>query len=296
MTTFFMLAGLLTAATLLCLLPALLRHGGGTAPAAVHDELNLALLREQMRELDAELAAGGIGATEHESARQELARRVAGEVPATRAADSSAQAGRAGRGTALLLALAVPLLALALYLMLGNPAGLDPARRAQGTEPESAHAVSAQQMDEMVSALAQKLRQAPDDADGWRMLARSYQVLERYAEAAEAYARLLPLIPENAAVLSDYADTLASTRDGKLQGEPEQLLARALRADPRHIKALDLAGSAALQRGDNAAALVHWQKMLELVAPDSASAARCQGNIDEVQRRIAAVPAQPRKR
>jgi len=167
------------------------------------------------------------------------------------------------RWPAALVALAVPLLSIALYAMLGNPRALAP------PQPLQAGAVGPEQVEAMVARLAAKLQAQPDDAGGWRMLARSYETLRRFEPAADAYRHLLALDPDNPDVLVDYAVVLGMTLERRLVGEPVRLIERALAIDANHVQALALLGSAALERGDHAAAIKLWKKILALVPAQS---------------------------
>jgi cytochrome c-type biogenesis protein CcmH len=100
------------------------------------------------------------------------------------------------------------------------------------------------------------------------MLARSYSVLGRFDQAAAAYAEAAKRLPEDAQLLADYADALAMAQGQRLAGEPEKLVARALRKDPNNIKALALAGSAAFERKDYAKAVNYWERILPLASGD----------------------------
>ena len=84
------------------------------------------------------------------------------------------------------------------------------------------------------------------------MLARSYTVLGRFDEAIPAYARAAELEPNNADLLADYADAVAATQQTANNPQSIALIERALKADPKHFKALALAGSAAFDRGEYA--------------------------------------------
>lgn len=114
--------------------------------------------------------------------------------------------------------------------------------------------------DAMVARLAERLKAKPDDAAGWAMLGRSYLVLEKPADAVEAYRRALALAPADADILADAADAIATAAQGRLDGEPMALVERALAAAPDHPKARVLAGSAAWRRGDTTAARTHWER------------------------------------
>lgn len=179
------------------------------------------------------------------------------------------------RWTAVPLIL-VPLGVLGLYRAVGNPAGL----QLSVSQP----AVGAAQVDAMVQRLAQRLAQQPDDVAGWEMLARSCFTLARYAEASAAYARLSQLRPDNAAYLTSQALSLALSRQRNLQGEPEQLLARALQLDPHDVRALSLSGSAAFDRRDYAAAIAFWNRVLAQAPPDSEVAVATRASIGEAER------------
>ena len=278
MTAFLIVAALLMVGALLFVLPTLMRKEAVSNRHSLRDEVNLTVLRDQLRELNTDLAAGTIDALEYESARRELERRVAEDVqPSVVNAESTAEK----RWTAVVVGWSVPLVAIALYLLLGSPAGLDPAQVA--APDDQTHEVTDSQIVTMIASLAERLNNKPDDAEGWNMLARSYSALGRFNEAADAYARLVKLAPPDADTLSDYADILAMSLNKSLQGEPEKLIARALAVDPKNIKALTLAGSAAFERRDYQGAITQWQKILVLVPPESDIARSTMSIIGEAQ-------------
>lgn len=107
-----------------------------------------------------------------------------------------------------------------------------------------------------------------------------------------AYSKAVARIPGNASLLADYADALAMARGRRLQGEPEALIQRALAADPNHIKSLALAGSVAFEKRDYAGALSYWERITQLVPPDSDVARSIGGSIKEA-RALAGAPAAP---
>lgn len=285
MTAFVLAAILLTAAALLCVLPVLLRRRATGAVA--HHEASLAVLRARARELDADLASGAIDATAHAQARSDLEWRVAHET-----GDAPAAGGPAAPQPllAMLLALALPALAAALYFQVGSP------RLLVQAPPQAPHAVSDAQLGDMADALARRLAQQPDDAAGWDMLARSYTVMGRHRDAANAYAQLVRLVPDDADILADYADALATAQGNLLRGEPERLLARALAADPTHVKALALSASAAYQARDYALAERRWREVLAQLPPDAEFAQATRASIAAARERAqsAPAPAQPR--
>lgn len=291
---FVALASLLVAAALLLVLPPLFgaglqrrRRAADVSADAGQAATALTVLREQLAELEAEHAAGRVDAETYARSRDELERRALDEGEA---AAGSVEA-RPARAWAAAVALSVPLLALALYLMLGNPDGLDPQKVA------GQQGFSREQVAEMVGGLAARLEKEPDNAEGWMMLARSYMVLEDYPKAAAAYERLAALVPDNADILADWADVVAATQ-GAVSGPAEAIVARALAVDPNHMKALLLSGSAAFERKDYAAASAQWERILAGMPPGEEAAQALRAGINEARAKgglppLAGAPASP---
>jgi len=176
------------------------------------------------------------------------------------------------RRTLAAVALALPLAAASMYALIGNPAALDPASA-------TASASADPQIEKMVTSLAAKLESDPSDTKGWVMLARSYKVLGRMREAEAAYDKASDAISGDAQELANYADVAASNAGGRFAGKPAQLVERALRADPKNVMALWLAGAAALDAGDSTDGLRIWNKLLALLPPDSDDARELRGQI-----------------
>ena len=262
MTLFLALAAVLTAAALLFVLPPLLR--GRTAAPDARTAANAAIYREQLEELGAELQRGALTKEEFERASREIEHRIVAEHGAGRAGGApEAARHRAPVAAAIAVGVLVPLLAALGYWQLGSPVALS------GSTQDPAHSVSADQMEALVERLSARMQQKPDDAEGWMLLGRSLSVLQQYERAAQAYAKAAKLTPNDADLLADYADTLAMARGRKLEGEPFEIVQRALQADPRQLKALALAGSAEFERRNYAAAIDYWERVLKIAPPDS---------------------------
>lgn len=187
------------------------------------------------------------------------------------------------RWPVILVGLFVPLLAASLYASLGTPAALERPSEPALAAASLGAAVGPVQVEAMVTRLAARLAKEPNDANGWRMLARSYETLRRFDQAADAYRHLLVLEPATPELLVDYAVVLGMTLNTSLVGEPEALIARALTIDPNHIQALALSGSAALERGDYASAVKPWKKILALVPADSDIGKSISANIAQAE-------------
>lgn len=275
--TFWIIAGLMIVGAMLIILPPLFGRGRESA-SATRSELNLSVYRDQLRELDADMAAGNLSKEQYQSARSELEGRVLEDSGTTTEVTATPSDGRRWVIAAVI---AVPILAVSLYLVLGKPEGLNAQHKTAAADqsPE----VTQEQINAMVASLAKKLETKPDDAEGWMMLGRSYATMRRFGDASAAYARAAALLPNNAQLLADYADVLAMNNGRSMQGEPEKIVQQALKADPNNIKALALAGSAAMQRNDYRSAIEWWQKLLDLVPPDSQIARSVSASIGQAQ-------------
>ena len=273
MTLFLVLTAALVAAALWFVLRPLLR----TPPAAgvSLQALNVALYREQLRELDAELAAGSLSATDHEAGKREIEARLLEDVGDGEQANENR---KPSRKSAWAMGLGLPVLATAIYLVAGTPVALLPQ-----VEPMGDQAASSQQIEEMTTQLAQRMQAEPDRVEGWVLLARSYMALCRFDEAASAYANAVQRAPEDAQLLVDYADALAMKQGRRLQGEPETLIAKALKLEPDNVKALALAGSAAFDRQAYRDAIRHWERVLTLVPADDEFARSVASSVREAK-------------
>ena len=281
MLVFWSLAALLLAVTLALLLRPLLR-ARHVAAAPDADAAAISVYRDQKLALDAECADGVITAAERDAAVTELARRLSDEVATVRSAQTDQRGQRRAWFAAAALLLLIPSAAVVLYMRLGNPAAGEPAHAA-AIDGRNPHEIADTQIVAMVDSLAQRLKARPDDADGWALLARSYQALGRFPEAADAYAHADALIPDNAALLADYADVLAMAQGRKLAGKPAALAQRALAIDPNHRKALALAATAALEARDLDGALAYWRRLLAQFPQASDDAKQVTAIIAEIE-------------
>jgi cytochrome c-type biogenesis protein CcmI len=187
---------------------------------------------------------------------------------------------RSNRSTAYGLALALPILALAIYLKVGDLQAIEANAIAAAAGP----GMTQQSIEANVAALAKRLEQNPNDAEGWTMLGRSYLSMEKYSDATNAYAKASALKPDNADLLGDYAFAMAMTNGRQLQGQPLELIKKALQLDPKNAKALNLAGSAEYQAKNFKQAIEYWQQELEATpAENTEERARVSRMIEEAK-------------
>lgn len=229
----------------------------GAARWADPREANLAALRASWAELERDRAAGLIPPEEIQTARDELSNRALEELD-----ESGAPAARPpARLAAIVAAVAIPLAAFALYGAIGEPQAIDQARAFR----DFAGPLTAQQAPAFRDRLAQHLADNPRDARAWALLARLELALDRFPESAAAFERAVAdrKVARDPGIWCDYADAAGLAQGGRLAGRPAQFIARALELDASHPRALEMAGSLAIERGDYAAAARQWRLLLD---------------------------------
>ena len=283
MIMFSVVAAILVAAALLFIVPPLWRRRDQRS--VQRDRSNLEIYKDQMRELEADLGNDILSQEQFEQGQLELERRLLEDVtPEANQKLVNDDRGE-GRGAAIAVMLLVPLLAVFIYLIRGTPAALSPDKItvAEQAGKGPAHAVTAEQINAMVEGLAERLRNNPQDADGWRMLGRSYVALGRYQDAIVALDRAVAMIPNDPDLLADYADALAMTSGQTLEGKPLEMVRRALKLDPNHEKSLWLAGTAAYNEGNYPGAIAYWNRLLKQMSPGSKESQQVKSIIAEAQ-------------
>jgi cytochrome c-type biogenesis protein CcmH len=288
MTLFWVIAALLVCVALAFLITPLMRNRAGSDAGASRDSASLAVFRDQLAELDADLAAGSIDRDQWEIARADLQRGLLEDASAPAAVAPALPATRS-KAAAIVVAVAVPLVAIGIYMVLGNPQGLDPSK--VSASEGAPHGLTQEQIEGMVARLAQHLQDNPDDADGWIMLGRSYTAMGRFGDAAAAFAKAEAKFPQNAELLADYADSLAMAQGQSLLGKPEALIQRALQADGNNLKALALAGTVEFEKQHFAKAAEYWKRMLPLLPPESEMGNSVRASIKDAEDKLGGTPA-----
>jgi cytochrome c-type biogenesis protein CcmH len=281
MTIFWVVAVLLIVAALLFLLPPLIQKDAGR-DILERDQLNLTIFKDQLAELEADLAAGVLTQEQYETARHDVERSFL-----TEAGDDTSHAAAAhtdmvvGRSAAVVIAVVIPVLAASLYGLLGSgAAGLHP----ENARPEVQAEGHKGTLEEQVRKLQEHLQTNPDDVEGWAMLARSYYFLKQYGPASEAFARASQLSQDaDPALLTDYADALAMANGRNMAGQPFELVKKALSLQPYNQKALWLAGTATYQAKAYKDTLEYWQRLLQMFPEGSDNYVQMQRNIGEVK-------------
>lgn len=275
--TFWIIVSLLVTGILLLLLPPLLRRAPDASSS--REAMNVAVYRDQLRELEHDVASGTLSHAGYEEARGEIEHRLLEDVTV---ADTSAPGTRsAAWRAAIVIGVPLPAAAFALYFFVGSPQIV--LQGGAGAGAQAQHSISPDQLKAMVAGLAARMEKEPGDVEGWIMLGRAYRILEQFDDAARAYANAVERSEPDASLLADYADMLAMAQGQNLAGEPEKILQRALAIDPRNVKALALAGTAAFERRDYAAAASYWERIVQIVPPDSALARSVHDSLKEAR-------------
>jgi cytochrome c-type biogenesis protein CcmH len=279
-------------------------------------QANIAIYRDQLSELEADLRNGIVSEEQYAQDRDEIERRLLDDTARSENAQpvspsvlkrallvgllapfvgivyyfrskDSTPAPVSPRSTAFGLGVVLPLVAIIFYMSVGQPefirnpapVGVPPAAAGEPAPPERSQA----QIEANVAKLAQRLESNPNDLQGWTMLARSYSSMDKFSEAAKAYEKATELSPKDADLLAEYAFSTAMAEGRSLEGKPMEIINRALKIDPNNAKALQLAGSAAFQAKDYNKAVDYWQRVLKQVPPDSEVGQTIQERINEAK-------------
>lgn len=273
-------------------------------------ETDLSALRRQLCHLKELFDDGALGDDAYRQGRDSLERRIVDAVmsgatdaaptvpPAAdpqSAAVAAAPARQRSPGLVAAVVGGVVVLAAAGYWWTGSPqmasapwpsaatGGAVGDGAAQTAGAAAPHALGNEQVLAMVDKLSQRLKETPSDAEGWAMLARSYAVIGRHADALPAYEKAVALRPDDASLLADYADAMAVANKRELTGEPLAMVNKALKIDPDNLKALSLAGTAAFNRKDYAGAVKYWEHIAAVAPAGSSYLPQVEANLAEAR-------------
>jgi cytochrome c-type biogenesis protein CcmH len=197
---------------------------------------------------------------------------------------------RGTKATVVLATLAVPVIAAILYLQVGAPqlAGAPSKTAVMRTNGE----LTPEQVEGFVAEMSARIEKDPKDVEAWLLLARSHGFLGRAEEATAAYREVIDLSPQTIDALVELAELLIRRGDSSAGDEAGELVTRALAIDPRNARGLALAGRLALDAGDYAAAIRHWETLREVIPKGSQTYAALEAGLAEARAR-AGTPASP---
>jgi cytochrome c-type biogenesis protein CcmH len=247
----------------------------------------LEIYKDQIKEVETDLAAGTINTVDAEQAKTEIQRRL---VVASRNVETVRPLTPAWRGLALASTAGLVILgSVNLYSYLGSPdlptapvkqtaAAPEQAQQTAAATPQAAQMPAAAtgaaangpgQVTDMIQKLALRLQANPNDAEGWRMLGWSYFNIQNYAQSAASYAKAVAIDPTNIEYKSAYAEALVQSTEGMVTPEAQKLIAEVLAKDPKDLRGRFYDALAREQAGDQTGALDRWMALLAEAPADA---------------------------
>jgi cytochrome c-type biogenesis protein CcmH len=232
----------------------------GRASRASAGGSDLAVYKDQLKEIDSDRACGLIGEAEAEAARLEISRRLlaAADAPSGASAAATGSLRSERRRVAAVAALAVLTLGpLGFYIALGSPNIPGEPAFARVTTPKGHESIAS-----LVSQVEAHLATSPNDGAGWEVLAPVYTRLGRFDDAVQARKKALLLNGPTATREADLGEAETAAANGVVTAEAKAAFERAVASDPKEAKARYFLGLAAEQDGMNDEAASIWRSML----------------------------------
>ena len=243
---------------------------------------NAKVYRDQILDLDREHDSGHISDEEWQQSRDELSLRLLEDTSAVD--DPAAKTEKPAIWTAVVLAVALPLGSMAMYMWVGQPEALNPLAL------KTPDQVDPKDLTKMAQTLAEKLQDKPDNLQGWVMLGRTYRTLENFDAALRAYDSALKLSDDDDLKL-ERIEVIAMQRQGQFEGEPWNVIREVLQRDPQHFGALLTAGSASYAEGKFADALKYWEQARKPLDANNPDLQGLESAIATVRERLGMPPA-----
>lgn len=247
---------------------------------------NVSITKERLNELKLEFEQGAITQAEYEQTQQEMEQSLLNDVeqlPSDNIKQTDSQSYN--RIAQFVLIVTVPVLAIALYALLGQPDLINGVKQQTAAGHASSKGESnVGSVEDMLEKLAARLKEEPNNAEGWFMLARSYMSLNRYKEAVDALEKTNQLVPDNPVIMLRYADALTMLRGGQISGKPFELIKRAVEIKPDDPTGLWLIGMGYEEQGAYKKAISYWNLLLPLL-PDEQSKAEVNKLINQAKRK-----------
>lgn len=250
------------------------------AAAGNVDDATTAHYRLQLREIETDIASGRLSAAEAQAARAEMAReliRLKGEAART--------AATVGRPVLILAIGATAVLALGGYAMLGRPD--------LPASPLAGRPIETMTLEDAVARIEQQLTRTPDDLRGWTAIAPAYMQQQRFADAEQAYRRIIALDGASADRETDLGEAIMMKQGGSAAGEPLTLFRRAAARDPEHVRSRFYLAGEATRVGEFQSAIAQWNELIDRAAGDEPWLAAAQSGLAAAEQGLAGGDGQP---
>jgi cytochrome c-type biogenesis protein CcmH len=235
------------------------------------------VLKAQIGEIEAQAATGALPPDEAQALKLDVKRRVLAEGRETEPA-----ARPLSERTLLVLALGlvavVVLAATGLYLKIGRPEATARAPAEAALPPGHPNGEVAG----MIGQLEARMKEAPGDAEDWRMLGWSYLQVGRNAEAAQAYGRAATLDPHNGEYLSAQGEATVLAAQGQVTPAAEDIFRKAVSLDAADPRARYYLAIAKDQKGDAKGAMDDWIALLKSAPPGAPWASEVRTFVEKV--------------
>jgi len=253
--TLWLILAAMTAAAVVALIWPLARRAG-----AARSGSDIAVYRDQLAEIERDLAAGLVGKTEAEAARVEISRRLLAASDAAQATPPAFNAVSAAwrrRAVAVASLLVLPVVAGGLYLILGSP------ELASG-QPVAQHSITpaSQSIESLVAQAEAHLARNAEDGRGWETLAPIYMRLGRYSDSVAAWRNTLQLLGDNAEREANLGEALTAEANDVVTAAAKTAFIRALTLDKTNVSARYYLGLAAEQDGQRDKAANIWRDLI----------------------------------
>jgi cytochrome c-type biogenesis protein CcmH len=219
--------------------------------------------KDQLLEIERDVSAGLIGATEAQAARVEISRRLLAAIDRQRDLPASSEIG-SRRMAAVVALVGIPALAFALYYPLGSPRLGDFPLVQRGRAPDAA-----QPLENLVAQVEQHLEKNPTDGRGWSVLAPVLGRLGRFDDAIRAFRNSITYNGESAERRADLGEALVAGAGGVVTADAKAEFERAIALNADEVKASYYLGLAAEQDGHAAEAASIWRAMLAKAPADA---------------------------
>jgi cytochrome c-type biogenesis protein CcmH len=244
------------------------------------DELNLIVFKQQLAELDNDLASGVLEQARYEAARRDVEKELLSDISEASQTGKVRQSGQ----TMAFAAFAIPMAAFLIYMFIGTPEIITRLAEQPGGMPP---------IEELVKGLAAKLQEEPDNQEGWIMLGKSYIAMNDPSSAINAFERAMEINDKHVGLLLTYAETLASNAGNDFTGRAAPMVEKAFQLEPDNPNALWISGILAYQRSEYQVAVERWSKLRGLLKPQSAELESVNEALDDARAQLGLPKQEP---
>lgn len=283
-TIFWLINAIMLLLALAFVLVPIIRHHHKNDPG-IRNDLNIHIHKEHLQELKNDFKEGNIDEKEFNDAKHELERNLLTDIAESEKGCDHTVSSISYK-TIIPIIIVLPVFVIVTYLMLGdiNMVSIQVDKKEQQSNQEKMHSI-----EEMVAKLSANLQEQPDNGEGWKLLARTYLMMNRIQDAVHAYQNARKYIGDDPQLLADYAEALIMANNNSYSEEAENLINLSLQANPDEPKALWIAGFSSFERGDIAKTLHYWEQLLNVLPPGSDETQSLLENINKIKQNAAAI-------